>query len=84
MLEDKIVATHRHQLELPNRSELPIPKSDHVYFAEELKGWHGYIEWEKYPDKAKSAAEILSKHTFAGVCPLDRHSWAMPDQDYTL
>jgi len=36
-------------------------------FSEELKGWKGYIEWEKYPDKKKKAAEILAKHEFAKV-----------------
>lgn len=72
MPEDKIDASHdsEHQRELPNPPELPIRRSDHVYFAEEQKGWHGYVEWEKYPDKAKRAAEILSEHEFAGVSPL--------------
>ncbi|KAL9074479.1 MAG: hypothetical protein Q9161_002267 [Pseudevernia consocians] len=65
MLDDKIDALQNHQPELPKRPELPIRKSHHVYFAEEQKGWHGYIEWERYPDKAKRAAEILSKHKFA-------------------
>ena len=72
MLEDNISASHdsEHQRELPKPPELPIRRSDHVYFAEEQKGWHGYVEWEKYPDKAKRAAEILSEHKFAGVSPL--------------
>ena len=52
-----------------NRPELTKVVSELVYFAEEKKGWHGYIEWEKYPDKAKRAAEILSKHRFAEVRP---------------
>ena len=25
------------------------------YFAEELPKWHGYIEWEKYPEKKEEA-----------------------------
>ena len=71
MFEDNIGASHdsEHQRELPKPPELPIRRSDHVYFAEEQKGWHGYVEWEKYPDKAKRAAEILSEHKFAGVSP---------------
>ena len=52
-----------------NHLELTKVESEQVYFAEEKKGWHGYIEWEEYPDKAKRAAEILSKHTFAEVRP---------------
>ena len=68
---DEMNALHKHQPKLSKRSELPIRKSDQVYFAEEQKGWHGYVEWEKYPDKAKRAAEILSKHKFADVSSLN-------------
>ena len=69
MLEDRTDVLHEHQRELPKSPELPIGRPEHVYFAEEKKGWHGYVEWEKYPDKAKRAAEILSEHKFAGVSP---------------
>ena len=71
MVDDKVDALHEHRPDLPKRSELLLPKSDNVYFAEEQQGWHGYVEWEKYPDKAKRAAEILSKHAFASVSPLN-------------
>ncbi len=71
MPDDEMNALHKHQPKLSKRSEFPIRKSDQVYFAEEQKGCHGYVEWEKYPDKAKRAAEILSKHKFAGVSSLD-------------
>ena len=57
----------KHQ---PGLSKSPNPQSDDVYFPEEQIGWHGYIEWEKYPEKAKRAAEILARHQFAGVSPL--------------
>ncbi|KAH7119753.1 Oxidoreductase, molybdopterin-binding domain-containing protein [Dendryphion nanum] len=33
-------------------------------FPEELSGWKGYIEWEKYPEKKKEAEEILAKYDF--------------------
>lgn len=33
-------------------------------FRDERKGWKGYIEWEKYPEKKAAAAAILAKHTF--------------------
>ena len=36
------------------------------YFAEEKEGHKGYIEWEKYPEKKKQAAEVLSHFKFAG------------------
>nr|ANM86661.1 putative oxidoreductase [Cladonia uncialis subsp. uncialis]AUW30900.1 putative molybdopterin binding oxidoreductase [Cladonia uncialis subsp. uncialis] len=37
-----------------------------AFFAEEREGWHGYIEWERYPEKQKKAAEILAQYNFAG------------------
>ena len=40
------------------------------YFVEAEEGWHGYIEWEKYPERKKKAAEMLSQHKFAGVSGL--------------
>ena len=36
-------------------------------FQEEEEGWHGYIEWEKYPDKKARAAKILSAFDFDQV-----------------
>lgn len=36
-------------------------------FEEERKGWKGYIEWERYPEKKKQAAEILAKYDFPVV-----------------
>lgn len=35
-----------------------------MIFKEELPGWRGYIEWEKYPEKRAQAAAILARHTF--------------------
>ncbi|MCJ1298000.1 hypothetical protein MMC08_000789 [Hypocenomyce scalaris] len=48
--------------------DIPLKGSahPHAYFAEEEKGWHGYIEWEKYPEKQAKAAEILAQYSFAG------------------
>ena len=36
---------------------------------QELPGWDGYIEWERYPERKERAARILKehKHEFAGV-----------------
>ena len=54
------------------RFDIPLHESNHPesFFPEEVKGWHGYIEWEKYPEKRAKAEEILSKYTFAEVCML--------------
>jgi sulfite oxidase len=40
--------------------ELPL-------FTEERKGWSGYIEWEKYPEKKRKAAELLAQYDFPVV-----------------
>ena len=39
-----------------------------VFFKEERKGWSGYIEWERYPEKKKEAERILAKYEFPDVC----------------
>ncbi|KAF2226378.1 Oxidoreductase, molybdopterin-binding domain-containing protein [Elsinoe ampelina] len=44
---------------LPLRTDVPQPN-----FTEEREGWKGYIEWEKYPEKAKKAEQILAKYDF--------------------
>ncbi len=33
-------------------------------FAEERRGWKGYVEWEDCPDKKAKAAKILARHKF--------------------
>ena len=52
-----------------SKLEIPLREVCHpdAYFAEELKGWHGYVEWEKYPDRRAKAEEILSRYSFAQV-----------------
>jgi sulfite oxidase len=35
-----------------------------IAFAEEYPGWHGYIEWERYPEKKAQAAALLARYTF--------------------
>lgn len=51
------------------RSNIPLREPNHpeAHFPEEQKGWHGYIEWEKYPEKKAEAAKVLAQYTFAGV-----------------
>lgn len=48
---------------------IPLKEQNHprAYFQEEREGWHGYIEWERYPEKRKVAADVLSKYAFAEV-----------------
>jgi sulfite oxidase len=41
-------------------------------FDEEREGWKGYIEWERYPEKKKKAAEILAKYDFPVVSVSNR------------
>ncbi|MCJ1393642.1 hypothetical protein MMC18_006517 [Xylographa bjoerkii] len=50
-----------------DKTDIPLQESNHpdAYFAEEVKGWHGYVEWEKYPEKQKKAAKILTQYKFA-------------------
>ncbi|KAF7982850.1 hypothetical protein HWV62_25822 [Athelia sp. TMB] len=35
-----------------------------VYFPEERPGWHGYVEWEDYPEKRTQAEAILKNYDF--------------------
>lgn len=42
-------------------------KGQAPHFPEELDGWKGYIEWEKYPEKKKEAEAILEKYDFPDV-----------------
>lgn len=38
-----------------------------VYFPEERSGWHGYVEWEDYPEKRAKAEAILKHYDFPPV-----------------
>lgn len=42
-------------------------KGEAPVFAEERKGWGGYIEWEKYPEKKKQAEQVLANYDFPVV-----------------
>lgn len=35
-----------------------------ITFDEEMPGWSGYINWEKYPEKKKKASRHLAKYKF--------------------
>ena len=49
--------------------DIPLREPNHpeAHFQEEADGWHGYIEWEKYPEKKAQAAKILAQYSFADV-----------------
>lgn len=42
-------------------------KGQEPHFPEEIDGWKGYIEWEKYPEKKQEAEAILEKYDFPDV-----------------
>lgn len=50
----------------PNHKPFAI-QGEAPLFEEEREGWKGYIEWERYPEKKKKAAEILAKYDFPVV-----------------
>ncbi|PQE29127.1 oxidoreductase molybdopterin binding domain-containing protein [Rutstroemia sp. NJR-2017a BBW] len=49
-------------LVIRNKDELPDPHE--LELEEELDGWHGYIEWEKYPERKQKAMEFMKKFEF--------------------
>lgn len=57
------VTTSSDGLQLRNKQ----PPQLEANFAEERPGWRGYVEWEKYPEKKKKAAEILAQYKFPDV-----------------
>jgi hypothetical protein len=54
--------------------DIPLPERNHpeAYFAEEREGWHGYVEWERYPEKKAAAANILSQYALSDVGLFDQ------------
>lgn len=52
-------------LQIRSKNELPDPHE--LDLEEELDGWHGYIEWEKYPERKQKAKEFMKKFKFPPV-----------------
>jgi hypothetical protein len=52
-------------LKVKEKEETPDP--DMLGLEEELPGWHGYVEWEKYPEKKKKIKEFMKKFEFPPV-----------------
>jgi len=60
-------------LVIRSKDEIPSPES--LDLGEELPGWHGYIEWEQYPERKKRVKEFMKKFDFPGVSlPFILHS----------
>jgi sulfite oxidase len=54
----------------PNHEPFKLLTEEEPDFPEEREGWRGYVEWERYPEKKKKAAEILAKYDFPVVSRL--------------
>jgi sulfite oxidase len=65
-VHDEIHHPAHPPLELKPNS-VPPPDGLFAKFKQELPGWKGYIEWEKYPERKALAAEILKRYKFAGA-----------------
>ncbi|BFZ63499.1 hypothetical protein YB2330_004622 [Saitoella coloradoensis] len=64
----KETATRAYEETVAKMSSVEISeKSGNADFVEEREGWHGYIEWEDYPEKKKLAAAILAKFNFTPI-----------------
>ncbi|KAK8052708.1 hypothetical protein PG996_012009 [Apiospora saccharicola] len=60
------------------------PKGEPPVFEEERKGWKGYIEWEKYPEKKQQAAEILKQYDFPHCQPPEFQLQPLPKSNPIL
>lgn len=45
--------------------ERPDPEA--LGLKEEIPGWHGYVEWEKYPERKKDVQKYMKKFDFPKV-----------------
>jgi hypothetical protein len=51
------------------KGEGEIPDPDEVLdLKEERKGWHGYVEWELYPERKARVKEWMKGFDFPSVC----------------
>ncbi|TVY56669.1 Sulfite oxidase [Lachnellula suecica] len=49
-------------LVIRSKDEIPAPES--LGLEEELPGWHGYVEWEQYPERKRMVKEFMKKFDF--------------------
>lgn len=52
-------------LVIRSKDETPAPET--LGLQEELPGWHGYVEWEQYPERKEKVKEFMKKFDFPGV-----------------
>lgn len=65
---DRILYSHTRNMAPAEPNALPFQtKGQEPHFPEEIDGWKGYIEWEKYPEKKKEAEAILAQYDFPDV-----------------
>jgi hypothetical protein len=46
--------------------DVPDPETT-LELQEEIKGWHGYVEWERYPERKKRVKDYMKNFDFPGV-----------------
>jgi len=49
------------------RAKDDVPDPETLELEEEVPGWHGYVEWEKYPERKERVKEFMKKFEFPGV-----------------
>lgn len=49
------------------KKDQPPPNPEVLGLEEELPGWHGYVEWEKYPERKQAVKKYLKEFDFPGV-----------------
>lgn len=62
-------------LVIRNKEETPNPEV--LGLEEERPGWHGYVEWEKYPERKQKAKEFMQEFEFPGVCAIHVRFYGM-------
>ena len=60
--EQKMTILQYPDLLLRDKDEVPDP--DELGLEEELPGWHGYVEWETYPERKRRVREFMRRFRF--------------------
>jgi len=69
-------------LKLKGEGEIPNPEK--LGLEEELPGWHGYVEWEKYPERKRKVKEFMEKFEFPSVSLRGSHDHLVLREDGTM
>lgn len=90
-LQNGKVTSSKERLDAEPKPDIPESRYDiadqgkvdpEKEFVEESKGWGGYVEWEKYPEKKAKAKAILARCTFPP--PPEFQLAPVPDQNPVL